>query len=267
MNNARRDDALTPSLEAAAPSIGDRLRAHAWSRAGAVAVVLATGPTRRALTLSTRLVLLWIGSLLIATSVAVTLWTELGPGPLDVFIGAIRNITGLPLTVAVWVTVGSLIAVAWSLGRRPGFGTVLSPFLVGPMLQATVAILDGFESPRSWLVRVALQLVAIAGIGVGSGTLIVSGLGAGSGELFAGATSDKVSRSETSVRPFIELTWIVLGVALGGPAGFGTVLVGVFIGPAVASGHRVVDGLVARSRHGVAATREAIIAREYAHSS
>ncbi len=249
------------------PTIADRLRRRAWSRAGAVAAVVASAPTRRALGLSTRLVMLFAGSLLISASVAVTLWTGLGPGPLDVFIGAISNITGLPMSIAVWVTVGSLIAVSWMLGRRPGFGTILSPFLIGPMLQAVFVALDAFDAPASILVRIALQAIAIFGIGLGSGALIVSGLGAGSGELFAGAASDRVGHPESRVRPVIELSWIVFGVVLGGPAGLGTVMVAAFIAPAVESGYRSVDALAARSRRTMATTHEAIISRELAHSS
>lgn len=244
------------------PTIWDRLRRRAWSRAGAVAAVLATGPTRRVLGFSTRLMILTIGSFLISASVAITLWTELGPGPLDVFIGAIRNITGIPLTVAVWVTVGALIAISWMLGRRPGLGTILSPFMIGPMLQSVYTVLGQFDPPGSLLVRIGFQLVAIMGIGVGAGALIVSGLGAGSGELFAGATSDKVRKPETPVRFVIEMAWIGIGVALGGPAGLGTVMVAVLIGPAVARGHAWVDALAARSITGVVNTHEAIVARE-----
>ena len=252
---------------AADPTIVDRLRRRAWSRAGAVAAVLATGPTRRALGLSTRVAMLVVGSLLIAASVAVTLWTELGPGPLDVFIGAVRNLTGLPMSVAVWATVGSLIAASWMLGRRPGFGTVMSPFLIGPMLQAVYAALETFDAPGSIVVRIALQLVAIFGIGLGAGALIVSGLGAGSGELFASAASDRTGHPESRIRPAIELSWIVLGVMLGGPAGLGTVMVATFIAPAVELGYRIVDALASRSRRRMVTTHGAIITRELAHSS
>ncbi len=251
---------VTP--ERVKPTIWDRLRRRAWSRAGAVAAVVSTGPTRRVVGFSTRLMLLTIGSFLIAASVAVTLWTELGPGPLDVFIGAVRNITGVPLTFAVWATVGVITAVAWLLGRRPGFGTLLSPFMIGPMLQSVDAVLGRFDPPGSLFVRIGLQFVAIFGIGIGAGALIVSGLGAGSGELFASATSDRVGRPESSVRFVIEMSWIAVGVALGGPAGLGTVMVAVLIGPAVARGHGWVDAAVARSIRSVANTHEAIVARE-----
>jgi uncharacterized membrane protein YczE len=263
MKSAQQASADSTSPEVM-PTIWDRLRRRAWSRAGAVAEVVSTGPTRRVLGFSTRLVMLTIGSFLIAASVALTLWTELGPGPLDVFIGAIRNITGLPMTIAVWATVGTIIAIAWMLGRRPGFGTLLSPFMIGPMLQSVFSVLQHFEAPGMLIIKIGLQLVAIVGIGIGAGALIVSGLGAGSGELFAGAASDKVHKPETSVRFVIEMSWIGIGVALGGPAGLGTIMVAALIGPAVALGHGWVDALAARSIKGVVNTHEVIIARELA---
>jgi uncharacterized membrane protein YczE len=94
----------------------------------------------------------------------------------------------------------------------------------------------------------------------------VSGLGAGSGELLAAAASDRVGRPESLVRPMFEATWIIVGVALGGPAGLGTVLVAVFVGPSVARGYGLVDRLAARSVQRLANTHEAIVARELQHA-
>lgn len=241
-----------------------RLRRRAWSRAGAVASVLNQGVTRRVLSLSSRVVLFVLAVFTVSVSVAATIWNDIGPGPLDVFIGAIRERTGLPMSVAVWVTVGALIAVAWLLGRRPGVGTFASPVLMGPMLQAALTGFEMFEPPASIAVRVVLHLVAIAGIGLGLGMLIVSGLGTGSGELFAGAASDRVGQPVSRVRPMIELSWIVLGGALGGPLGLGTILVAVLIAPAVSRGYSAADWLVGRSVGGLQQTRKVIISREMA---
>ena len=260
--------AFTDSTRRPTP-IRERLARRAWSRAGAIAEVLRTRPPRRALRLTTRLGLLVSGSVLIAVSVSVTLWTQLGPGPLDVFIGAVRQHTGLPLSLAVWLTVGSLIAIATLLGRRPGPGTFLSPFIVGPALQSSLAMLESFGQPESLVVRLVLQCVAIVGIGLGAGALIVSGLGAGSGELLAGAASDRSGRPESAVRLVCEFTWIVAGVALGGPAGVGTVMVAAAIGPAVANGYRVVDAGVARSARSIDRSLEnvSVAARESADTA
>jgi uncharacterized membrane protein YczE len=221
---------------------------RAWSRAGAVADVLAAGVPRRLLGLTTRVSLLLLGSVAIASAVALMLWNDLGPGPLDVFIGAIRHRTGLPLSLAVWLTVGALTAVAWVLGRRPGAGTLLAPFVVGPTMQGMLELLGRAEPPSELAARVVVQLVAIAIAGLGAGSLIASGLGAGTGELLAAAASDRSGRPEPRVRMAFEATWLVVGVALGGPIGIGTLMVAFLIGPAVARGHRAVDQWVARSR-------------------
>jgi len=222
-----------------------RVRAGAWSRAGAIAQVIAAGPTRRATSYAARVALLAGGSVVIAVAVSVTLWTGLGPGPLDVFIGAVRARSGLPLGVTVWLTVGSMVAVAHLLGRRAGPGTVLSPFVIGAVMEIAVRGLSAYEPPSAVPAAIGVHLGAVVVLGFGAGALIVSGLGAGSGELLAAAASDRSGRDEPHVRIAIESGLLVLGVALGGPVGVGTVLVALTIGPAVAFGYRCVSSLVA----------------------
>ncbi|MEO6569974.1 MAG: hypothetical protein ABIO83_00355 [Ilumatobacteraceae bacterium] len=225
---------------------------RAWSRAGAIADVLGRGTPRRFLAYTTRIALLLAGSLMIACAVAVMLWNDFGPGPLDVFIGAVRTTAGIPLTFAVWLTVGSLVVIAWALGRRPGPGTLVTPFLVGPVMQVALERLQAFSPPHDLVVHVAVHGLAIATIGLGAGALIVSGLGAGSGELLAAAASDRTGRPEPRLRMGFELAFLVLGVALGGPIGPGTLMVAVLIGPSVATGYRVVDAWAVASRRRVA---------------
>lgn len=227
------------------------------SRAGAIAAVLAAGPVPAPRRRSARVGLLAVGSLVIAAGVAVMLWTRLGPGPLDVFIGAIRVRTGLPLTLAVWLVIASLIGAARLLGRRPGPGTLASPLIVGPAMQAFVSLLDGIEPPDAFVVVAAIHLAAVFVVGLGAGGLIASGLGAGSGELLASAASDQTGRPEPGIRMAFELTWLVAGVLLGGPIGVGTVLVALAIGPAVAVGCRAVDAAAAIDRARVGSRRDA----------
>lgn len=219
-----------------------------WSRAGAIAVVLASGVPRRVLALTTRVGLLVAGSVTIGVAVGFLLWNDFGPGPLDVFIGAVRTRTGLPLAVAVWAVMALMGSTAWALGRRPGLGTLVGPLIAGPVMQATVAFLGPIEPPDGLVAQVLVQATAIGVAGFGAGALIVSGLGAGMGELLASAASDRSGRPETSARFACEAAWLVSGIALGGPIGFGTVLVALLIGPSVAHGYRRVDALVAGSR-------------------
>jgi uncharacterized membrane protein YczE len=101
--------------------------------------------------------------------------------------------------------------------------------------------------PDALLARLVIHLLAVGAIGIGAGALIVSRLGAGSGELLASAASDRSGRAEPRARLAIELSWLVVGIALGGPVGLGTILLALTIGPAVAVGHRIVHGAVAHT--------------------
>jgi len=233
---------------------------RAWSRAGAIADVLAKHPARRALGLGTRVVMMLAGTVLVGLSVAMLLWNDFGPGPLDVFVGAVRHISGLPLMVAVWLTIGSMSALAWLLGRRPGIGTLIGPFIAGPVMQLGLDWLGRFDSPEHLVTKAAVHLVAIGGIGLGAGLVIDAGLGAGTGELLAAATADRVRRPEPQVRLLLESTWLIAGALLGGPYGLGTVLVALTIGPSVARGHRFVSGAVATGRRRLSDARFALAA-------
>lgn len=208
--------------------------------------MIAARPRTALVRYAARVGLLAAGSVVIAAAVAVMLWTGLGPGPLDVFIGAVRVRTGLPLGLAIWLVFGAMIAMAWALGRRPGPGTIAGPLLVGPVLQAMVTALGSVGVPDSIVARVAIHLAAVVALGIGAGALIVSGLGAGSGELLATAASARTGRTEPRMRLAFEMSWLVIGVALGGPIGLGTVMVALAIGPAVVNGHRLVHRLTAR---------------------
>jgi uncharacterized membrane protein YczE len=232
---------------------------RAWSRAGAIAELAAVVPPARIARGSARVALVATGSAVVALSVAVTLWTGLGPGPLDVFIGAVRARTGLPLGLALWAVIGSIIALAWALGRRPGPATLVGPLVVGPVMQFGVGVLDTVDVPDVLALRLLIHVVAIAGIGLGAGAIVASGLGAGSAELLAIAASDRTGRSRPRVRLVVEITWLAFGVVLGGPIGLGTVLVALTIGPAVEGGYRVVHCVVQCVVPG--AVRDAVCAR------
>jgi uncharacterized membrane protein YczE len=241
--------------------LGGWAAGRAWSCAGAVAEVLAKGVPRRAFALGTRVALLVGGSMIVAVAVATLLWNEFGPGPLDVFIGAVRNITGLPLMFAVWGTVGALTAVAWALGRRPGLGTMLMPLMVGPTMQIVLGQLQRFPAPTALVTKLVVHLTAVGAIGVGAGAVIVAGLGAGTGELLAAAASDRSGRPQPQVRLAFEVSWLTLGVLLGGPIGLGTILVALCIGPSIARGHRIVDSALTTSRRQLAAAHLYVAAR------
>jgi uncharacterized membrane protein YczE len=222
-------------------SIGTSLSRRAWSGVGAVLDIVAASPKRRAYAVSSRFALHLSGCAVIAIGVGLMLWNDFGPGPLDVLIGAVRRHSGLPLLFAVWATTGSLLLLAWALGKRPGIGNLVTILTVGPLMQLTIVALGQIESPGAIPAKVAVHVVATAIVGLGAGMNLVARLGAGTSELLASALSDRTGHSAARVRMACEVGWLTLGVILGGPLGIGTVIVALLIGPFVASGFRAVD--------------------------
>ena len=239
-----------------------QVTSFAISRAGAVAAVVTGSRPQSALPLAGRLALLASGAATIGIGAGATLATGLGAGPFDVLVSGISTSSGLSFALSLWITAGLLAVVASILGHRPGPGTALAPLIVGPTVQvcsaairarlpltgsgqggvATVAL----DRPSEVAMATAVHLAGVLAIGIGAGALVTSGLGAGTGELVAAATSSKLGRSLPVVRTGCELSWIGLGLLLGGAAGIGTVLVAVTIGPAVRLGHLQVDAMVGR---------------------
>jgi uncharacterized membrane protein YczE len=213
---------------------------------------LTAGHRRRVVMLSTRIVLHLLGAATIAVCVAVMLWNEIGPGPLDVFIAALRERTGLPLAVSLWIVIGALTAIAWALGRRPGVATVLGPFFVGPMMQAALSWLERYEPPSSIVVRLLIQFLVVGVVGFGVGAISYARLGSGSVELLTAATAEQTRRSPARTRLVLEVSWLTVGVVLGGPIGLGTVVVALCIGPSIARGNRTVDRSITASRRQIA---------------
>lgn len=211
------------------------------------------GRRRRTISLMARFALVVAGAVILAACVAVMLWNNIGAGPLDVFIVALRNHTGLPLAFAVWLTVGTLTIVAWGLGRRPGIATLAVPLIAGPTMQWMLSGLGHVDPPHMIAARIAIHLLAVGAIGIGVGCIVASHLGQATGELLATAASQRIRRPEAPVRMACEVTFLVVGGLMGGPIGLGTVLIAICIGPSVARGCRTVATGIDLSRRQLSA--------------
>jgi uncharacterized protein len=234
---------------------------RSWRALRRLALVLdplTVGRGRRTLSMAVRVALVVTGAVILAGCVAVMLWNNIGAGPLDVFIVALRDHTGLPLAFAVWLTVGTLTLVAWALGRRPGVATLAVPLIAGPTMQWMLSGLDHFDPPHMVAARIAIHLVAVGVVGIGVGCIVASHLGQATGELLATAASQRSGRPEPRVRLACEVTFLVVGGLMGGPIGLGTVLIALCIGPSVARGCRTVASGLDMSRKQLSAAYAAL---------
>jgi uncharacterized membrane protein YczE len=177
-----------------------------------------------------RLTQLYAGLILYGASMGLQIRAGLGLDPWDVFHQGVSDRTGLSFGTVVIIT-GALVLLAWvPLRQRPGIGTVSNVFVIGIVVDATLAVLP---SAGSAPVAVAMLLAGVGLNGMAGGAYIGAGLGPGPRDGLMTGLVRRTGRSVRVVRTSIEVTVLAAGAALGGTVGIGTVVYALGIGPLV----------------------------------
>ena len=179
---------------------------------------------------------IWLvtGLFLCALGILAFLESKLGLPPWDVLHQGIARHTPLSFGIANEVVAVGVLLFAWSLGARPGPGTVANAALIG-LFVALVQPLHAVHQISTWPLgaRVGLLVAGMVLFGVGSGLYIGAAFGAGPRDslmlVFAHRAHIRIGLS----RALIEGSALVAGFALGGRVGVGTLVFAVSIGPAV----------------------------------
>lgn len=181
-----------------------------------------------------RMTALFVGLVLFGFAITFMLESRLGLPPWDVLQLGIGRHTGTSLgTVGIVVGLG-IVAITWLAGTPPGFGTIANVVVIGIAINvltsmATFQTLSRSSAP----VRVSLLVAGILLFGVASALYIGAGLGAGPRDSLMLLLSRRTGRRIGLVRGVMEGTVLVVGIALGGVAGIGTLALAVFVGPVV----------------------------------
>jgi uncharacterized protein len=181
-----------------------------------------------------RSVSLVFGLFVFALAIVFILESKLGLSPWDVLNQGIARHSPLSFGMAnVAVALGVLL-LGWSLGGKPGIGTVANAVLVGAFIQGLTSIgaLSSLSDHTLGL-RVPLLLVGIALIGPASAFYIGADLGAGPRDTLMLVGAQRTGFRVGIVRATLELCALAAGVALGGTFGVGTVLFALLVGPIV----------------------------------
>lgn len=188
-----------------------------------------------------RLAMLVSGWGLVALGVSAILRADLGAGPFDVLNTAVAGLLGTAIGTASWVTAGVLLLIAYVLGARPGVATFTGVFAVGFGVNLFMALIPTAES---LVVRSALLAVAVCVLCVGITLVVLSGLGSSVIDLLMIAIHRRGATLRTA-RLGIEVSAVLVGVALGGSVGVATLLIAVGIGPALSHSLRLGSTLLA----------------------
>ena len=182
----------------------------------------------RAGRLGRRLPQLLFGLVLYGASLALMVRGALGLAPWDVLhSGFIRHV---PITLGQAVVLFSFVVLLlWvPLRETPGVGTVANALVVGLAADATLAVL---AEPEGTAARVALMVAGVVLNGLATALYIGSQLGRGPRDGLMTGLARRTGWSLRLVRTGLEVTVVLIGLALGGVLGVGTVIYALAIGP------------------------------------
>lgn len=184
--------------------------------------------------LAVRIALIFGGLAIFSYGIMLTLQSHVGLGPWDVFHQGLSHQLHISFGNASIVVGFAILLLAWALGARPGLATVLNMVLVGSYinLYTYVNLVPDFAAAPLPL-RILIDVVGIALVGLGTGIYIKAHLGAGPRDGLMMALARRFGGRVSIVRGAIELVALGVGFLLGGTAGLGTILFAVLVGPAV----------------------------------
>lgn len=168
------------------------------------------------------------GCVLFALGATCFIEAGLGTDPLDVFALGVRDVTPLTVGLAQGAFAALMLAVWTGLQRRvPSLWPFVTFFFCGSMIDLWLhSGLLGDPPVADGL----LMLVGVALCALGSAYIIMSGIGIRAMDLVAIALVERTGRPFWLFKAISEVALLVVGWALGGPVGIGTVFFLVFVG-------------------------------------
>ena len=172
-----------------------------------------------------------IGFLLYGLSIALAIRANLGTGTWAVLDVALSKITGLtPGTMTM--IVGFIVLISALLMREQvGWGTLGNILSIGPWLDLALYFIPSIEN--NWPVQLLMILTGTLLQGIATAIYIGVDAGAGPRDSLMLAIKRTTGISYRLARGIIEVTVLVIGWLLGGPAGIGTAIHALLVGTAM----------------------------------
>jgi uncharacterized membrane protein YczE len=178
-----------------------------------------------------RLARLMFGLVLFGFGLALMLIADLGLSPWDVFHQGVSLRTGIPIGTVVIIT-GLLLLITWiPLREKIGIGTIANAIVIGLVLDTALYFLP--ERIDLLAARWVAMLGGVLIVAIGSGYYIGAGLGPGPRDGLMTGITRLTGLPLALVRGVLEVGVLIIGWALGGTIGVGTIVFAFGIGPLV----------------------------------
>ena len=172
---------------------------------------------------------LFLGFVFFAVGILLTRDAGLGMAPWGVFHVGLSNYFPITMGQATQLMGLLILTVAFFLGQIPGLASIMNMVFIGLFID----ILDGLvniPTPESILWAVGMILIGVFFIGWGTFFYLRVELGAGPRDGLMEGLVRKTKRPVWLIRGIIEGSALFLGFLMGGPVGFGTILIALTLG-------------------------------------
>ena len=169
------------------------------------------------------------GLFLFALGSVIVINAHIGVAPWDVFNQGLSNVTGITVGRASIYSGIVIVILNIVLGQNIGWGTVVNMILIG-MFMDVLMIYDIIPIPKILPVKLFMILLGIISQGMGTYFYISVGLGAGPRDGLMVALVNRTGKSIGIIKGIIETSAVVIGFAMGGNLGIGTLIMSFFSG-------------------------------------
>ncbi|HEX8211133.1 MAG TPA: hypothetical protein VF584_13245 [Longimicrobium sp.] len=171
-----------------------------------------------------------VGLMGYGVSIDLMVKSGLGLGPWDAFHQGLSKQTGITMGMASIAVGFAIVAFSWTIGIRPGVGTLANMVLIGWFIDLFHPLIP--DSP-SYAWGFVFYAVAVVVCGLSTGLYISAGLGKGPRDGLILGLVDRTRWPVRRMRTLVELAALGCGWWMGGPVGVGTLIFAFTIGPAM----------------------------------
>ncbi|MCU1471474.1 MAG: hypothetical protein JWQ39_2623 [Glaciihabitans sp.] len=177
-----------------------------------------------------RIAQLLVGLFLYGIAISMMVQASIGIAPWDVLSQGVSKQTHIPFGFTTNL-IGLVVLLFWiPIRQKPGIGTVLNVLLIGPSAQLGLTLIP--VQHILW-VQIALFVFGLLLLSVATGLYIGARMGPGPRDGLMTGIHRRTGWRIWIVRTAIEVIVLLIGWALGGNFGVGTIAFALLIGPLV----------------------------------
>ncbi|MGH4125201.1 MAG: YczE/YyaS/YitT family protein [Clostridium sp.] len=182
-----------------------------------------------------RLILFFIGMSIIQIGVALFLKTNIGSDPFTLFTQGLAFLLKKTPGNANMIILFVLFCIILLVERtRIKIGTIICVVGVGPIIDLGVKAVSFFPIASSNIaIKILLVVFGCILIAIGFSILSASNLGVAPNDIIAFIIKDKTNLEYRWIRMALDVSFLIIGFALGGIFGIGTIISALLTGPLI----------------------------------